>query len=123
VEFDNLNNNPDFIDSKSVCDSVIDCDNWSDEPLSCSTSITLAYIIVGVAAGIFEIIIGISTLLLDAVTVCSSLFLFLLLLLFFVFFVFFFLHFFSKNLTLFLSSIFVKFLDSSLLLFIEREEE
>lgn len=44
--------NPSFIPSSYVCDGIIDCVNWADEPIDCSPSIELGVIIISVIVSI-----------------------------------------------------------------------
>lgn len=58
VVLDSVDGDPVFIDDKSYCDSVIDCNNWSDEGFNCDTSLAIAYIALGILAVVLILIVA-----------------------------------------------------------------
>jgi len=57
ITFDDLDNDPNYIDAELLCDGVVDCKNWSDEDLDCSPSLVVVMIVFGCFALLFASVI------------------------------------------------------------------
>jgi len=56
VTLDSTDDDPVYIPSDFYCDGIVDCDDWSDETLSCDPSLAIGYILVGILSVILALL-------------------------------------------------------------------